>query len=132
MKKWMKKIIIVLVALCLSLLGIKLWATTAVQKQLASLTYENVEMSLVRDGMYYGETKAGLVSVQVEVLVQNHTIRGIEIVEHDNGLGRKAESITLAMMQENKWAVDAVSGATLSSEAIKSAVSKALGAAQME
>ena len=101
-------------------------------KQLASLTYENVEMSLVRDGMYYGETKAGLVSVQVEVLVQNHTIRGIEIVEHDNGLGRKAESITLAMMQENKWAVDAVSGATLSSEAIKSAVSKALGAAQME
>jgi hypothetical protein len=41
-------------------------------------------------------------------------------------MGSKAESITETMVTRNSYDVDAVSGATLSSEAIKSAVSKAL------
>ena len=41
-----------------------------------------------------------------------------------------AEAIVADMVEKNRYGVDAVSGATLSSEAIKSAVSKALYAGQ--
>lgn len=58
--------------------------------------------------------------------VEDNTIRKIDIIEHRNGLGSKAESITESMVAKNSYAVDGISGATLSSEAIKSAVSKAL------
>jgi Uncharacterized protein conserved in bacteria len=58
--------------------------------------------------------------------VIKHKIADITIIEHKNGLGSKAEAITDAMVEKNSYNVDAVSGATLSSEAIKSAVSKAL------
>ena len=48
------------------------------------------------------------------------------VIEHQNGLGAKAEAITEDIIAQNDYDVDGVSGATLSSEAIKSAVSKAL------
>ena len=90
------------------------------------MLYEKIDMKLVADGTYQGETNAGLVLVKVDVNVKDHAIDNIDIIEHQNGLGGKAESITDRMIEQNNYEVDAVSGATLSSEAIKSAVSKAL------
>jgi len=66
------------------------------------------------------------VKLKVDVTVKDHSITGIEILEHENGMGSKAEAITQTMLACNSYQVDAVSGATLSSETIKSAVSKAL------
>ncbi|HKM43466.1 MAG TPA: FMN-binding protein [Limnochordia bacterium] len=132
MKKWMKRMVFALCVLGLCFLGIALWATDVVQEQLASLIYENVSLTHVADGTHYGETEARLVSVKVAVLVKNYIIQSVELLQHDSGLGRKAETIVWEMVKENDWAVDAISGATLSSEAIKSAVSKALAAGQME
>lgn len=97
------------------------------QKGLAALVYESIDMNQVADGIYTGEADAGMVFVKLEVAVSNHTITGIDIIEHQNGLGGKAEAITASMLAANTYAVDAVSGATSSSEAIKSAVSIALG-----
>jgi uncharacterized protein with FMN-binding domain len=97
------------------------------QKGLAALVYESIDMNQVADGIYTGEADAGMVFVKLEVTVSNHTITGIDIIEHQNGLGGKAEAITAHMLAANTYDVDAVSGATSSSEAIKSAVSNALG-----
>lgn len=122
----MKKAGIVLGVIILIVLGAYLWMTGSEKNELASMVYENVDMNLVADGTYYGETDAGMVFVKVSVTVKDHAIKEISIIEHKNGLGSKAEAITKDMIARNSYDVDAVSGATLSSETIKSAVSKAL------
>lgn len=128
----MKKIGIVLIILILFVIGAFLLMTNRAQKELASMVYENIDMNLVANGTYYGEVNAGLVFVKVEVTVKDHGINKLEIIEHKNGMGSKAEFITETMVTKNSYDVDAVSGATLSSEAIKSAVSKALKEGYLE
>jgi len=44
------------------------------------------------------------------------------ILNHQNGLGSKAEKIIEDMIKQNRYDVDIVSGATISSKVIKSAV----------
>lgn len=126
MKRGLKIVGIVLAVLIIAGFGIFLWLTNAAKNELNSMVYENVDMNSVSDGKYYGETDAGLVFVRVRVTVKDHVIKTVEIIEHRNGMGSKAESVTERIIGENSYDVDAVSGATLSSEAIKSAVSKAL------
>ena len=93
---------------------------------LASMVYEDVDMSQTKDGTFEGVVDAGLVSVKVAVTVEDHAITRIDIIEHKNGKGAPAEAITEDMIAANYYDVDVISGATMSSEAIKSAVSKAL------
>jgi uncharacterized protein with FMN-binding domain len=122
----MKKVFIVLVVVIIFVLGGFLLLTSKANTALETMLYEKIDMELVADGTYQGETNAGLVLVKVDVSVKDHAIVNIDIIEHQNGFGGKAETITDRMIERNNFDVDAVSGATLSSEAIKSAVSKAL------
>ncbi|SHO43008.1 FMN-binding protein [Anaerocolumna xylanovorans] len=122
----MKKAGIVLFIIIIIVLGAYLWMAGSAKSELAAMVYENVDMNLVADGTYYGEADAGMVFVKVSVTVKDHSIEKIAIIEHKNGLGSKAEAITKDMIAGNSYHVDAVSGATFSSETIKSAVSKAL------
>ncbi len=122
----MKKVLIIVGVLIITILGGFLLMTSKANTALETMQYEDINMKLVADGTYEGKTNAGLVIVEVEVSVKNHTIDKIDIIEHQNGLGSKAESITNRIIEQNNYDVDAVSGATLSSEAIKSAVSRAL------
>lgn len=130
MKKRRKVLVLALAVLVIACLGLFVWMRSAAKEQLAVMTYQDVDMALVADGAYEGEADAGLVSVKVSVLVRDHAIREIRILEHQNGMGSAAEAIVAVMVKKNHYGVDAVSGATLSSEAIKSAVSKALYAGQ--
>ena len=50
----------------------------------------------------------------------------IEIGEHQNGFGQSANDIVKDMVDKNTYDVDAVSGATVSSEIIMNAVNDAL------
>lgn len=99
---------------------------SSADKALANIVFEDVDMSQTKDGTYFGETDAGMVYVKVSVTVANHAIKTIDIIEHKNGRGAKAQAITGNIIAENSYDVDVISGATLSSKAIKSAVSKAL------
>lgn len=130
MKKSLKVLLIALGSIMLVCTGLYIWMMNASGRQLASITYAPVDMARVSDGLYFGETNAGMVHVRLSVSVEGHSIREIRILEHSNGLGSAAESIVQAMSKQNHYTVDAVSGATLSSEAIKSAVSKALNDGQ--
>ena len=114
------------------ILGSFLWMTNSAKKGMQSLIYEPVDMTQVADGEYTGEASTALVKVKVSVAVKDHSMTGIEIVDHENGMGGKAEAITHAMLATNSYQVDAVSGATLSSETIKSAVSKALASGTVQ
>ena len=116
---------IILAPLIIIGLGAYIWMTNAAEKNLSLLVYEDADMNTVADGVYYGEADAGLVFVGFEACVIHHRLEDIKIIEHKNGMGGNGESIIEIMVENNSYKVDAISGATLSSEAIKSAVSKA-------
>ena len=85
-----------------------------------------VNISEVEDGIYEGNSETPLVKVQVRVTVSGGKIEDIEILKHECGKGQPANVIVDEMVSRNDIEVDAVSGATLSSEVIKDAVRSAL------
>jgi len=126
MKKGLKILLIVIVILAAIVLAAFLFMKNSADKALSNIVFEDVDMAQSVDGTYIGETDAGMVYVKVAVTVENHAVTDIDILEHKNGKGEKAEAITDTIIAANSYDVDVVSGATLSSKTIKSAVSKAL------
>lgn len=88
--------------------------------------YAALDLAQVEDGSYYGEEAAGLIKVKLEVTVKNNTISEITINSNRQAKGKAAEAIIFDIIEENSLAVDAISGATSSSEVIKAAVYNAL------
>jgi uncharacterized protein with FMN-binding domain len=80
----------------------------------------------IADGAYSGSCDNGLVKVRAEVIVKNHAIAEVRLLQHDNGLGGAAEVITDTIVQRQSVEVDAISGATMSSKTILKAVENAL------
>lgn len=68
----------------------------------------------------------GPVVVDVRVTMKSGRIEDIDIIRHQNGLGESANAIIDDMLKQNTYDVDAVSGATVSSEIIMNAVNNAL------
>ena len=66
------------------------------------------------------------VYAKAEVTVKAGVITNIDILEHKNGRGSRAEVVIDRILEEQKIDVDAVSGATNSSTVIKKAVENAL------
>ena len=121
-----KKIFIVLIVV----LGVgTLLFFRKVQKasqQINQLVYEDIDMNNMQDGIYDGQVETELIKVHVQVKVKDHQIKSIDILQHDNGFGDKANDIVNQMIKENDYRVDTISGATLSSQVIQSAVSQSL------
>lgn len=90
------------------------------------LSDSSYNLSHIADGTYVGDCDNGLVKVQVEVDVQNNIISAIRITKHQNGLGSSAEVIISEIVNNQSVEIDAVSGATASSETILKAVENAL------
>ena len=93
---------------------------------IASMTFTEIDLTAVSDGTYIGEYDAGMVSAKVQVTVENHAIKEIKLLEHNNDRGASAESILNHMVEEQRTDVDAVAGATNSSKVLRKAVENAL------
>lgn len=85
-----------------------------------------LDLSNVQDGEYIGECDNRAVKVTVAVRTENHRITDIQILRHNNGMGKKAEEITSRVIEAQSINIDAVSGATFSSNTILKAVENAL------
>ena len=96
------------------------------KEAIASMTFAEIDLTAVSDGTYMGEYDAGMVSAKVQVTVENHEIREIQLLEHHNDRGAPAESILDRMVEEQRTDVDAVTGATNSSKILRKAVENAL------
>lgn len=92
----------------------------------ASLTILSVNFSSLTDGVYEGSYRIDPVQVKTKVIVKNHRITDIQILKHQNGLGKAAEKIVKTMIDRQTLDVDTVSGATVSSKCILKAVEKSL------
>ena len=121
-----KKILIILLCTILfALIGASLYLKTLVN-DVNSITVSNLNMANITDGIYVGEYSITPVYVEVEVSVTEHKITNKKIIEHENGLGGKAEKIVDNVISRQSLEVGAVSGATVSSKCIIKAIENAL------
>ena len=79
------------------------------------------------DGEYIGQcTPSKMVGAKVKVIVKDHSIHTIDLLEHNTGKGKPAEIIPDQVVKAQSLAIDAVSGATGSSKVILKAIENAL------
>ena len=126
-----KAVLIVILALLVIGLfagGLYLKFISDYKAKVAALTFDEIDLTKVEDGVYEGQCDTGVVRVRVQVTIRNHQLESIELLEHENGRGTPAEAILDQMVQNQTTAVDAVSGATCSSKVIRKAVEDALTA----
>jgi uncharacterized protein with FMN-binding domain len=86
----------------------------------------DVDLSQVSDGTYMGECDIGYVQAKVSVTVRSGVITDVTILEHRTERGQSAERIADDITAEQHITVDAISGATNSSNVIRRAVYNAL------
>lgn len=127
MKKAGKILLVIACVIGVAVGGIRLVMDRQVGKMYAQLDAVAVAApEQVADGTYEGTAETPLVKVTVEVTVQKHALREIRLLRHENGQGAPAEAMLPEMLSRNTSEVDSVSGATLSSKAIRAAVRNAL------
>ena len=126
MKKGLKVVLIV-IAIIVLLVGVMVAVMfQKTKKAIDNQVNVDINMEQVADGVYKGSSDGGLVQVEVEVKVKNHKIVAINLLKHQNGKGKSAESILDDMISQNTDDVETVSGATTSSKTIRNAVNNAL------
>ena len=91
-----------------------------------TLDIGQVDLNTVEDGTYIGICQNKILFAVVRVEVSGHEIRGIEILEHKESYLPQAEMIADDVLMEQSLEVDAVSGATLTSDTVKKAIKDAL------
>lgn len=123
MKKFLKVFVIIITLFVLVAAGGYIYLKSL---PMPTVDISAVDLSGIRDGSYTGEYQSFPVRVIVKVDVTDHKITSIEIIKHENGMGKKAEEITKEIVRAQSLDVDTVSGATLSSEVILGAVKAAL------
>lgn len=127
MKRVGKTLLVIACVIGIAVGGIRLVMDRQVGKMYAQLDAVAVAApEQVADGTYEGTAETPLVTVTVEVTVQKHALREIRLLRHENGQGAPAEAMLPEMLSRNTSEVDSVSGATLSSKAIRAAVRNAL------
>lgn len=118
-KKW--PWVLGIVVLFLVVLGI---VVTLIMPKPAEIP--DIHISNLADGTYEGEFDNGIIAAKVAVVVINHRIDAIDLLEHRYGMGQKAEAVVDEVINAQSLEVDAISGATLSSNTILKAIANAL------
>jgi uncharacterized protein with FMN-binding domain len=125
MKRPKKILLILVVLIALGILGFKL-ASNKIVSDAEALTVEEIDFSQMEDGEYLGNYEIFPVKVSVKTKIQDGKIVQIEFLEHFNGRGVLAEKIVNRIIKKQSLQVDVISGATVSSVAIKKAVEDSL------
>ncbi len=126
MKKNTKRVILCLVIGGLVVVGMLFSKFQSYKKKVKSTTVEHIDFAKVADGTYSGFFDLILVKAKVTVSTAQGKVTAIDIVEHKNGRGEKAETIVFKVIEKQTLQVDAISGATASSKAILKAVENAI------
>lgn len=124
-----KKAIIAVACVLVVGLAIGIYALNSLskyKKTIEAIEVRNVDLTAIEDGEYFGDSDAGMVSAKVKVVVKDHAITEIELIEHKNGRGAEAEKLPDEVIRQQRIDVDMVSGATSSSKVILDAIHDAL------
>ncbi len=91
-----------------------------------TLEIETIDLNTVADGEYIGICQNKILFVVVKVEVKDHEITGIEVLEHKASYMGQAKQIADDVLSEQSLDVDAISGATLTSDTVMKAIENAL------
>lgn len=93
----------------------------------AVVTGGPVDGSRLADGVFRGECKAGPNKAVVEVTIRDQNITQVKLLQSDAWKGHKADAVIPGrIVEKQSTSVDAVSGATNTSNVIMNAVEAAL------
>lgn len=110
--------------------GYYLYNISKYKKTVNAIQLESVNLNNIKDGKYSGKFDANVISAEVEVTVDDHKIKDIDLISHKNERGKKAEAVIDAVIEKQTVNVDTVSGATNSSKVILKAIENALNSAE--
>ncbi len=96
------------------------------KKETLSLVLHKVDLTRISDGTYVGVYDSYRFSNKVEVTVLNHEIINIHPIKIQDGRQKLVDSLTESILKEQRSDIDAVSGATASSNGFLKAVEEAL------
>lgn len=91
-----------------------------------TLEIGSVDLDMVTDGEYIGICQNKILLAVVRVDVKHHEITSIEVLEHKTSYMEKARQIAANVCSSQSLDVDAVSGATLTSDTVLKAIENAL------
>lgn len=120
MKKF--KILIILFIIVFSIFII---IQNNIVKKANNLHLKDIDFNNFEDGIYKGYYKLSPVKVELDILIADSKIKNIDIVKHDNGFGKNAESILTKVISEQSLDVDSIAGSTVSSKVILKAIENA-------
>ena len=115
--------VLMIVAICVLITGAMLLSGC----QTAPVLGAPVDGTRLTDGIYEGSYRSGPNKAVVKVTIKDHAIADIEVVENQAWKGKKAAApIVQRIIDRQSTRVDAVSGATNSSNVIMNAVQDAI------
>lgn len=122
MRRSFKVIIIIVTFLIIFGVAMYFKVDSASKRAASEITINNIDLTKVDSGVYLGNYSHGPVKVKVQIVVKDNIIEEIKILEHENGLGNKAERIVGDIIDKQTLEVDIVSGASVSSKSILKAI----------
>lgn len=125
MKNFLKRIGIFFLVLIV-LTGVMALYGTFGLKQALNLTTHPVDLSQISDGTYNGSYNSYRWSTTVEVTINNHKITEIKKIKIQQGRDSLVNNLIDEIIAKQSTNVDAVSGATASSNCFLKAVENAL------
>jgi uncharacterized protein with FMN-binding domain len=100
---------------------------TKEMENVRDLAVQDVDLQSVTDGSYPGSFAYGGFTYQVLTTVKDHTIVNIDIIQNKKSRhAAKAEAVIPLIVEHQSPNVDGISGASISSKALKKAVENSL------
>lgn len=90
------------------------------------LTIGTVDLNTVADGEYIGFCQNKILFALVKVDIKDHAITDIEVLKHKPSYMEQAKQIAGEVLMGQSLEVDAISGATLTSDTVLKAIENAL------
>ena len=96
------------------------------QQKMKNTEIADVDVAHLADGEYIGSYNVGYIYAKVKVIVKDGAMEEVQLLEHRNEHGARAEALVDEIVKKQKITVDSVSGASNSSRVIKKACENAL------
>ena len=93
---------------------------------MGAMTFKSIDITKVRDGVYMGECSLFPVTAVVKIKVEGGRVTSIDVMKHMHGKGYGADVLASRVIETQSLEVDAVSGASGSSKAMRKAIENAL------
>ena len=126
MKVFLRIVLVVVAVIVLAAAGGTFYITRGLNEG-AKVQIGNVDLATVADGVYDGKYKSGRWTNELNVTVKEHKITDIKVVK-DVTFSNEASAQQLfdKIIDKQEIAVDAVSGATVTSKAYQKSIENAL------